>query len=607
MKKKNLIKYSIFLVILLVYAPSISKAQTVSEGTKVYYEDELSAQGSSRQVLHAIHWIGEVKRILKTGLIEVQPISKNGDDSDRPTIFMPIDGLSPAVNEYSGFKVGDFVTYLGNSSSISSKKSFATLGYILHIFSNGLAYVDWATHPDRGGAISNFISLDHLKIGKFTGSPLGLEVGQTVYFDKSIGVLPLNVGDKKKYHPISEISLGDIPCVGKVTQFSNISGEQGGFAKVVVTVEKENGRDLKVSKQIEVDAKELFREAQSNPTQQVGTNVGDSVSYSSEFGIKPYEFHGKIVRLFENSIAEVKWETKNGRNYKKAHLSYLPVKRLNWPLKSSLVSLNAHGLNAHGVDVLLGRKEEYLAIASIERALKKPDIMYLRELDRIVYDRANRICIKKGMKGLFSWPKVTPIKSKEDRPLYNVIDDRWVRIVDYPVSPWTFKVDQIINPKGKSRGRGLVDVGVGASAVGAGFGALMATSTSISTTLAFGTAIALGASAGFGIGAVVVPLSFLGIMAIQDYSSRITFEHAKSRLGREKEVSKTFEAWRGKIPSLAFSELFCVENEAEVLGGLKSIQIEDLQWGAQFDKIYEDFRAHTFELGQLYETSDDVE
>ena len=347
----------LLLSVLLFQIPLLSKADAILEGSIVYFDNSQLASSSSRPA-QSDHWIGEVKKVLKSGLVEILPSSLNGFSYSGPRVFRHLTALSPKVSEYRGFSAGNFVT---TRESVGRES-----GSIVQIFSNGLAQVDWSDHfPQKGAPVPNILSVDRIILSDSV-HPSGLRIGQTVFFQKEVAI-NLSTSEngsivRESKYPTLKLDLGHLAYVGRIAEIEAVASRSQGpeSYSVKVTIEKENGLDQKNSQSITINAKELSPELVSNPDLQFGSK-GDSVAYSSDRGIKPYKFQGTVKRVFENGILEIQWGTKNDKQYRKANLDYLPAQALKPSFTANL---------GQGISVSEGDGTSYLALASVERALR---------------------------------------------------------------------------------------------------------------------------------------------------------------------------------------------------------------------------------------------
>lgn len=566
-----------FLAVLLLQIPQLAKASQISRGTLVYFENQETAKSSSRSALSG-HWVGKVKESLENDLVEILPTSHDSWTYEGATVFKQRSDLSPQVKEYGGISTGNLVTLKDGSGS---------KGYVLEIFANGMARVDWISLHSKT-TVPNFLLADQIK-----NHPREWSVGQTVLVTQEIRAFDLRSNERdneghvtrstSKYG-ISNLSLGFIPYVGKITEISSVIPEGGlGDREITIMLEKENGVDLKKPKPRIVKARMLSPEVMSNSDQQVVLNKSDPANYSSDRGIKPYEFRGKVERLFENGVAEIRWDTKNGKKYGKKNLDYLPAQTLNRPLNPDVSKYP-------GKNVLEKSSENYLAIASIERALKKPDSSYLYELDRLVYSRANKVCIARGFKGLLGEPLLDDLKNHDNKPLIAADAGGDIfEIQDYPVPPWEFKIRSARNALTMA-GWGTLAGGFVGSGVGVGL---------------FLQVGATAAAVGSGIGVGLLAAPFLAIGAVEGYRhlKPTPLEKAKSRLLGKKSIHKKFAMFTEKVPTKVFSALFCTNHSSEI-SHPDPFPPMNVNLAAHFKEIAQATQAHSKQLGQLYEAPD---
>lgn len=315
---------------------------------------------------------------------------------------------------------------------------------------------------------------------------------------------------------------------------------------------------------------EVFRESTRHPVNSSGLKEGDSVVYSSLWGIKPYEFQGKILRLFENGMVEVKFETKNGKPYSTHYLEYVSLKRLK------AVPTISPGVNPNppGVNVVDEKSHKYLALASVERGLMQPDVSYLSLLDEAVDQRAMQVCQARGRKGLAAEPKAAPLVKEEIT--YLASNQGVSEVLDPFVAPWAF------GRKPKFSQMDLLRDGVAGGSI-------------------FDASLFL-----FGHGYLTLLGAVSGTLFISPlYLNRPrSINHNKERAAKGKHVSKRMAFWKDSVPSLVFTELYCTDNEAEVLhlSPQRSLGIEKLSI-AQLSELAQAVQEAGPELKIFYEES----
>lgn len=216
-----------------------NQSATVLNGSMVLFtEHNTPSQGSSRDVGTPSNWVGKVTKI-KSEKALVAPMLKDGKFFNGPAIYRPLSVLSPEVKSHSGFSVRDQVTQTADSG---------TKGAIDRIFANGMAEVTWFAFRRANPIPPRYLflnQLDHLV--EASTHPLGLRIGDIVYLEKKISPKTLinqrknlfgEVTKEENKYPISEISLGQIPYIGKIAGFT------GGNDQAWVQVEMKNGSAL---------------------------------------------------------------------------------------------------------------------------------------------------------------------------------------------------------------------------------------------------------------------------------------------------------------------------------------------------------------------------
>lgn len=397
-----------------VWIENFAQAASVEPGSVVYFSDE---GASSSRATNTSHCVGEVKRIIKgdTETALVFLLSRRGMPVKGETLYQPTSTLSPAVKSQSGFSTGGSV-----------RDSEGQNGIIHRIFANDIAEVDFTSAPTIGGRHGfTYSRLDHLRsfdpVHGDSKHPNGWKLGQTVYFAISKTTVEGSNGPN-----ILTIDLGSLPSVGKITGVS----EDG--LEVTIQVERRNGVNLVSPEPVKRPLTEVSREIDAYTGRGMNLKRGESVVHSSVLGIKQYEFRGHVERVFENGIVEAAIESRNGKPYSGKHFEYLFAQ--HW--KPASGSLQSADKKVGGIDIIEDDPtHKYLALWSVERALKKPDLSYLGMLEQTLYDRAKRHCLDKKLKGLFAMPET--IELTQEEPVF--FSKHWNTVIGRLAKPWSFR------------------------------------------------------------------------------------------------------------------------------------------------------------------------
>jgi hypothetical protein len=564
-------RFTTYLLIFSIFfqMPYLAVANPTKEHDLVYFNGWSAPSSSSRPVPED-RWIGRVLNVSKGGMAEVEIELLNGMPYRGPSVYRPVSDLHDSVTEKNGYSKG---------SLVFSKKHVALHGTVLDVFSNGMIHVDWFNSvSQRKHGIAAIVLSDQVEHLDDNAGTLGLRVGATVLIQEKIGSkLDLEnyfphkekrMLEVKSPYPVSKLDLGITHKVGVIKDFSKLSEGTHSPQKVTIEIQTENG--LKPSSPMTVILKDSqFSMETQNPD--AGARPGENVVYVSELAYKPFEFRGTVQRSFQNGILEVKWISINGKTLKSPMIGYLPAS----PLQSSAGKTQTSG---HGINIAKSGSAMYLALSSIERALKKPSVSYLERLEQTVRDRAHKSCIAKGLKGLASTPKVESLSSERKIPLYTTQDLTLIEIQDRLVSPWSLyfmkgKQERVSSKFPKFYGRPTTAQDIAELVIYSPF---------LLPAIAL-----LGAEAAFA----------------EASKQSASMERAQYRLSRYKAVHKTFSKFSKKVPTLVFSELLCAETTDAVMD-VELLPSASPNLLAHLGEVAEAVKAQASKLGQIFETTE---
>ncbi|MEO7163601.1 MAG: hypothetical protein ABI041_11840 [Bdellovibrionia bacterium] len=372
---------------------------------------------------------------------------------------------------------------------------------------------DWQTIITRDKATFAYLPVSTLS-ERVTQRTLGFSNFDDVYFSEQrqkLGNFPLHI---QKNHYIGNIETFDAEAA--LVNYTSVNGKP------------KTGQST-------IKGNHLFPSVESYQNYA----PGQAVWYSSNRGLELHEYAGQIRRIFKNGIAEVNWDLVNGEKAQK-DLDYVPVFRLNTGLAGPTSFFNATPLD--GV-TLADDGYPYLAAFSQERGLKKAPLEYLLELDRVVLERGNALCQKKGFKGLVAEPLTRPYNPTEfsEHPLTLTTGENFEPSTTPLYHPWRF-----IN--NGSLGRGIaVGVGIGIPIIAAGvLGPFLLGPGAIAIAV---DGFMVGSLAGMGAGSAA---KFL-------VRKEISSEHALERNKNRKILHKRYEKSKDKVkvPHLIFSKVVC--------------------------------------------------
>ena len=90
-------------------------------------------------------------------------------------------------------------------------------------------------------------------------------------------------------------------------------------------------------------------------------------------------------------------------------------------------------------------------------------------------------------------------------------------------------------------------------------------------------------------------------------TSKIPIERAQVRLDKGKKINKNFTLIAKDILTLAFSELICTDNAAEVFNFRPSQSVDSTSIAAHISEIAKGVMAQASTFGQLYEAPEDAD
>ncbi|MEO5970141.1 MAG: hypothetical protein ABIQ95_09455 [Bdellovibrionia bacterium] len=572
-------RFTAYLLILSIFfqIPYVAVASSIKEHDLVYL-DGLSVPSSSSRPAPQDQWIGRVLNVSKGGMAEVKIEFRNGMPYRGPSVYKPVSDLHDSVTEKNGYSRGSLVV---------NKKHAVLHGTVLDVFSNGMVHVNWldSGFQSKHGIAAVVLSDQVEHLDDNAGTP-GLRVGATILIQAKIGSkLDLKnyfknkekgVWDKKAPYPVSELDLGITHQVGVIKDFSKVSNLTQELQKVTIEIQTENGIKLVSPTTVTLEDSQFSLETQKPDA---GARPGENVVYVSKLAYKPFEFRGTVQRSFQNGILEVKWISINGKTLKSPMIGYLSASSL----QSSPGKIQVSG---QGIDIAKDGSTMYLALSSIERALKKPNVSYLERLEQIVRDRAHKTCIAKGLKGLASTPKVESLSSERQIPLFTTQEFAFVEIQDRLVSPWSLYFKQGEKERVSTNGRVGQKFSFEEPLTARDIPGMVILSPILVSIVAF-----LGAKA-----AVDAPIN-------EARKQSVSTERAQYRLSRDKAVHKTFSKLSKKVPTLVFSELLCAETTDAVMD-VELLPSASPNLLAHLGEVSEAVKAQASRLRQIFETTE---
>ncbi|MEO7165158.1 MAG: hypothetical protein ABI041_19730, partial [Bdellovibrionia bacterium] len=311
---------------------------------------------------------------------------------------------------------------------------------------------------------------------------------------------------------------------------------------------------------------------------------------------------GRVIRLFENGLAEVRWDFKDGLStdeteylnikvlkrkissydefYVGKSINYysdyarIPftfegtVKRVfaggqievEWNTRNKKEKKDRLGISywsaselrheqkANLGKILPNESRILMALTSMERGSKKVVPDYLKMIEQIVLSRGNSICRISGFKGLASYPQVEPLNHHNGLEAYLPLGESLVEDVFYRDYAWTWSHQKIKSSR--------------AAGVGVVFGSLAAALGGLAAAPFTG-----GVSAIVGLGAFYVTAIGGGVeLAIRGgVQGHLSYPRVLERNESGKAVELDIELTGKKISPLVFKEIRCAETSDERL------------------------------------------